>query len=84
MVDSLFGAGCDDATVDCSDGVQHVDFDREAATFGEALLSAVDDLESLKGVQVMRNAALELRHGRQLIDSSADVTLRELLGASLP
>lgn len=160
-VESLFDAGCDDATVGCSGGVQHVDFDREAATFGEALLSAVDDLESLKGVQVVRiagaglasladiaahlgrtresvrllvsgargpggfpkpvtdprsryrlwywsevaqwfemyrgevqpqpegfaamcNAALELRHGRQLLDPADDVTLRELLGASLP
>ena len=56
MIDSLFEAGCDDATVGCSDGVQYVDFDREADVLDEAILSAVDDLEKLQGVHVVRIA----------------------------
>ena len=56
FIDSLFDAGCGDATVGCSDGVQFVDFDREADAFHDALLSAVDDLEKLQGVHVVRIA----------------------------
>lgn len=158
LIDSLFEAGCDDATIGCSDGVQYVDFDREADVFGDAILSAVDDLETIEGVEVVRvadaglvsvadmavrvgrtresvrllvsgargpggfpkpvtgprsryrlwrwseaarwfkeclghfpavaddryaamcNAALELRHGRRLLEPSDPVTLRELVG----
>lgn len=56
FVDRLFEAGCDDATVGVSDGVQYVDFDREADGFDDAILSAVDDLETLQGVEVVRIA----------------------------
>lgn len=55
-VDALFEAGCDDAAVGRSDGVQYVDFDREASTLDSAVLSAVDDLETLDGVEVVRIA----------------------------
>ena len=158
LIDALFDAGCDDAMIGCSDGVQYVDFDREADGFREAILAAVDDLESLEGVEVIRiadaglvsvaemavrigrtresvrllvsgargpggfpkpvtgsgsryrlwrwseaarwfeeylghlpafaddrhaaicNAALELRHGRRLLEPSDPITLRELVG----
>ena len=43
-IGALFEAGCDDAAVGQSDGVQFVDFDREAGTLDGAILSAVDDL----------------------------------------
>ncbi len=56
MIDRLFEAGCDDATVGSSDGVQYVDFDREAGALDDAILSAVDDLEKLEGVEVIRIA----------------------------
>lgn len=56
LIDALFEAGCDDAAIGCSDGVQYVDFDREAEDFNDAILSAVDDLEKLDGVQVVRIA----------------------------
>ncbi|MDE0418135.1 MAG: hypothetical protein OXI95_14535 [bacterium] len=56
FIDLLFEAGCDDATVGVSDGVQYVDFDREAGALDDAILSAVDDLETLKGVEVVRIA----------------------------
>ena len=53
-IDALFEAGCDDATVGYSHGVQYVDFDREASDLDQAILSAVDDLEKLEGVEVVR------------------------------
>ena len=55
-IGALFEAGCDDAAVGRSDGVQFVDFDREAGTLDQAILSAVDDLETLDDVEVLRIA----------------------------
>ena len=55
-IDALCEAGCDDAAVGRSDGIQFVDFDREAGSIGHAILSAVDDLETLEGVEVVRIA----------------------------
>ena len=55
-IDALFEAGCDDAAIGRSDGVQFVDFDREAGSLDHAILSAVDDLEKLEGVEVVRIA----------------------------
>lgn len=52
LINELFEAGCDDATFGRSDGVQYVDFDREATSLGEATLSAVRDLEQFEGVHV--------------------------------
>ena len=69
LIDALFEAGCDDATIGCSDGVQYVDFDREAEDFNDAILSAVDDLEKLDGVQVVRIADAGLA-------SLADIAVR--------
>lgn len=54
LIDALFEAGCDDATVGRTDGVQYIDFDREAESLGEAINSAVRDVEQVKGVRVTR------------------------------
>ena len=56
LVDALYEAGCDDALVGSADGVQYLDFDREASSMEEAILSAVADVERLDGVQVARIA----------------------------
>ena len=56
LIDALFEAGCDDATVGRVNGVQYVDFDREAESLGEAVISAVRDVEKVDGVQVARVA----------------------------
>ena len=53
-IDALFEAGCDDATVGRVDGVQYVDFDREAESLAEAVLSAVRDVEKVDGAAVLR------------------------------
>ena len=60
LIDRLFEAGCDDAAAGRIDGVQYVDFDREAASYDEAVLSAVADIERIGGVQVIRIAAAGL------------------------
>ena len=57
VIDSLFDAGCDDALVGSTDGVQFIGFDREAASLDDAVLSAVADVEQVPGVQVVRWAA---------------------------
>lgn len=53
-IDALFEAGCDDATVGRVDGVQYIDFDREAESLGEAIISAVRDVEKIDGAAVLR------------------------------
>lgn len=60
MFDAVFEAGCDDALVGCSNGVQFVDFDREAPSAGEAVRSAIAALEGLPGVTVVRIAGADL------------------------
>ena len=55
-VDALYEAGCDDALVGRSDGIHYLDFDREAASLEEAVLSAVADIESVDGLTVVRLA----------------------------
>lgn len=45
LEDSLFAAGCDDATIGIRNGVVYLDFDREAPCFEEAILSAIKDIE---------------------------------------
>lgn len=44
--DALFEAGCDDATLGVSDGVQTAEFDRDATEFAEAVASAIKAIES--------------------------------------
>jgi hypothetical protein len=56
LFDALFEAGCDDALVGRSNGVQYLDFDRDAATLQDAILSAVADVEEVEGVEVVRLA----------------------------
>ena len=54
VVDRLFEAGCDDALVGSTDGVQFVDFDRDAASFDAAVSSAMADVEGVGGIRVVR------------------------------
>ena len=56
VIDALFQAGCDDSLVGRSGGIQYIDFDREAASLEEAVLSAVTDIESVDGLVVVRLA----------------------------
>ena len=56
LIDAVFEAGCDDAAIGRVDGIQYVDFDREAVSLDRAILSAVADLERIEGVEVVRIA----------------------------
>ena len=69
VFDALFEAGCDDALVGRSDGIQYMDFDREAESTVTAILSAIADVESVPGVEVIRLA------GDGLV-SMADIAVR--------
>ena len=61
IIDRLFEAGCDGAATGRTDGIQYVDFDREAASLDEAVLSAVRDVEQVDGVSVVRLAGAGVR-----------------------
>lgn len=54
VANRLFESGCDDALIGSTDGVQFIDFDREADSLDEAVLSAVADIERVEGVHVVR------------------------------
>ena len=54
VVDALYEAGCDDAGIGRFLGVDHLDFDREAGSFCEAVRSAIEDVQSVPGVTVTR------------------------------
>lgn len=56
LIEALFEAGCDDGLVGRSEGIQYVEFDREAPDLGAAMLSAVADVEKAPGVKVARVA----------------------------
>lgn len=56
LVDALFEAGCDDGLVGNSEGIQYIEFDREAPGLDDAVLSAVADVEKVPGVTVARIA----------------------------
>ena len=53
-LDALYESGCDDALVGRGHGAQYLDFDREAASLEDAILSAVADVERVEGARVVR------------------------------
>ncbi len=64
---ALERAGCNDALFGRRGTVSYADFDREAASFGEAVLSAVHDVESaLPGLRVTRVEPEELVSASQI------------------
>lgn len=84
MFDAVFEAGCDDALVGCSDGVQFVDFDREAPSAGEAIRSAIAALEGLPGVTVVRVAGADLLSNSDVVARiNAELELRRSSGRVL-
>ena len=53
-INALFSVGCDDATAGRVDGVQYIEFDRNAVTLDAAIQSALADLRRLDGLEVVR------------------------------
>ena len=60
VFNALYEAGCDDATIGITNGIPVMDFNREAASFCEAISSAIADAESVDGLRVVRIADLDL------------------------
>ena len=60
VVNALYEAGCDDALLNIDNGVQTIDFEREAATLYEAVLSAIANVESVEGLRVIRVIDVDL------------------------
>lgn len=56
LMGALCAAGCDDALVGRVGNVQYLDFDREASSLEDAVLSAVGDVEQVEGIEVVRLA----------------------------
>jgi hypothetical protein len=52
--DALYESGCDDATFGEVDGVSYADFARKAPTLVEAVLSAIQAVESVDGLRTLR------------------------------
>jgi len=50
LVDDVFEAGCDDALISRASGIQFADFDREADSLHDAVLSAIAELKSIAGI----------------------------------
>jgi hypothetical protein len=73
IMDALYEAGCDDATVSRSNGTVSMDFDRPAASLTEAIVSAINDI---------RRAGIGARVVRVEPDSvGSDVAKGRLVGA---
>lgn len=48
LEDSLYEAGCDDALINFRNGTVYLDFDRQASSLKEAVISAIKQVESTK------------------------------------
>jgi hypothetical protein len=49
LEDSLFEAGCDDALIHFRNEAVYLDFDREASSLEEAIVSAIKNIQSIDG-----------------------------------
>jgi hypothetical protein len=69
IADALYESGCDDALVGSRDGVLFADFDREAPSSAEAIISAVRQIESAGvGLTVVRVEPDELVSAADIAD----------------
>jgi len=53
-LDELVTAGCDDATFSSKDDLTFAEFDREAVSLVDAVVSAIEAVESVVGLEVLR------------------------------
>jgi hypothetical protein len=49
---AVFEAGCDDATIGCRTGIVYLEFDRDAPSVLDAILAAIDEVQSIQGASV--------------------------------
>lgn len=55
LIDAVFEAGCDDAAIGRIDGIQYIEFEREAVSLDRAIAPAINGLERIEGVLVRRS-----------------------------
>ena len=67
IIDALFENGCDDGTVGRSEGIQFIVFEREAASFAEAVQSAIDDIERILELKVVQIDGADIRDTAKLV-----------------
>jgi len=67
-LESLFEAGCDDATLSSKGDTTFAEFDREGETMLEAVLSAIKDVESVDGMEVLHVEPDELVWASEIAD----------------
>ena len=75
VFDALTEAGCDDAGIGRFMGVDRLDFDREAGSYCAAVRSAIEDVQSVPGVNVTRVLPGE--------DPTVGIAFREAVNAVL-
>ena len=66
IINALFENGCDDGTIGRSEGIQFIVFDREAASFAEAIRSAIDDIERTIELKAVLIADADVRETAKL------------------
>lgn len=78
LEDALFEAGCDDATLAFCNQLAYLEFDREALSFTEAVISAIKQVKSIeRGINIERVEPnklltveiLRIVNGRQDLDA---------------
>ena len=70
VLDALFDAGCSDALFGGSNGVQCADFHRDAERVEDAVISAIEEVESVGGVQVVGLIEQELVTAEEIANRS--------------
>jgi hypothetical protein len=69
--DKLYGGGCDDALLSVSGGVSEVEFDREAPSLEDAVLSAIRDVNTAGiGAHVVRVVPDDLVNANAIAERS--------------
>ena len=64
LEDALFEAGCDDAVLGLRDGVLSLGFDREAESFEEAVMTAMEDIKRGRPDLLIERVELDPLEGR--------------------
>lgn len=54
IAETIYEVGCSDSTLSFRDAVAYLDFDRDADSFEEAVLSAINQVNSIEGISVRR------------------------------
>lgn len=68
LEDALFEAGCDDATLSFCNQLAYLEFDREALSFTEAVISAIKQVQSIdRRLNIERVEPNDLLKSSQLV-----------------